>query len=116
MCPRGLHDGQLLIAQLDHLAVLDNPIYLDRLERHLSAEMRIAETPIFQNGCVAGSRPHLRADHLLDLGERGRMVPMSLHRQQDLDVLQPKAQRLDIPTDQRRRVVESRIDQEVPLR
>ena len=90
--PRGLEDRESGHAEFDYLAVRDDLVHANRPERFPTSEVRIAKSAVVQDRGVAGGRPHQRPGELLDLGERGRVIPVRLRRQQKLDVLQPESQ------------------------
>ena len=106
-------DAQASVAEFDDFPVAENPVDRDRSERHAAAEVRIAETAVFENPAVVGRGPHFGSGDFLDFGQRRGVIPVGLHGQQDPDVFKPIAQRFDVRADERRGILKSRVDQDV---
>ena len=77
----GFLDGQLGRSQLNRVSVGNDLVYHNWWKRYPPSEVWVAEASVFEDGSVAGGRPHFSASRLLDFGECSRVVPMGLHRQ-----------------------------------
>ena len=73
--------------------------------------MRIAEAAVFEHPGVVFRSPHFGAGDLLDLGQRGGVVPVGLLSQQDADVFEPESERRHVLADHRRGILKTGVDE-----
>jgi hypothetical protein len=107
-------DREKNIAEFYDLALVNDSVHRDGLERLSATEVRVADAAVFQHRGIFLGRQHPGAGDFLDLGQGRRVIVMGLHLQQDLDVFQPEAKRLDVIADQRGGILEAGVDQNLP--